>query len=62
MWWGGHELSSKCVRGCKAVEVIVLSSFHIEVDGGGGDFHVVMPYSMVEPIRELLDAGGGGCW
>ncbi len=24
---------------------------------GGGDFHVVMPYSMVEPIRELLDAG-----
>ena len=27
------------------------------MDGGGGDFHVVMPYSMVEPIRELLDAG-----
>jgi flagellar motor switch protein FliM len=38
-------------------EVIVVSSFHIEVDGGGGDFHVVMPYSMIEPIRELLDAG-----
>jgi flagellar motor switch protein FliM len=38
-------------------EVIVVSSFHIEVDGGGGDFHMVMPYSMVEPIRELLDAG-----
>ncbi|MFB9134889.1 flagellar motor switch protein FliM [Vibrio olivae] len=38
-------------------EVIVVSSFHVEVDGGGGDFHVVMPYSMVEPIRELLDAG-----
>ncbi|WP_229617902.1 flagellar motor switch protein FliM [Vibrio parahaemolyticus] len=38
-------------------EVIVVSSFHLEVDGGGGDFHVVMPYSMVEPIRELLDAG-----
>ena len=38
-------------------EVIVVSSFHIEVDGGGGDFHVVFPYSMVEPIRELLDAG-----
>lgn len=38
-------------------EVIVVSSFHIEVEGGGGDFHMVMPYSMVEPIRELLDAG-----
>ena len=38
-------------------EVIVVSSFHIELDGGGGDFHMVMPYSMVEPIREQLDAG-----
>ncbi len=38
-------------------EVVVVSSFHIELDGGGGDFHVTMPYSMLEPIRELLDAG-----
>ncbi|PJG60614.1 flagellar motor switch protein FliM [Aeromonas cavernicola] len=38
-------------------EVIVVSSFHIELDGGGGDFHVAMPYAMLEPIRELLDAG-----
>lgn len=38
-------------------EVIIVSSFHIDLEGGGGDFHLVMPYSMVEPIRELLDAG-----
>ncbi|WP_417762050.1 flagellar motor switch protein FliM [Shewanella sp.] len=38
-------------------EVVVVNSFHIEVDGGGGDFHITMPYSMIEPIRELLDAG-----
>lgn len=38
-------------------EVVVVSSFHIELDGGGGTFYVVMPYSMLEPIRELLDAG-----
>ena len=38
-------------------EVVVINSFHIELDGGGGDFHVALPYSMVEPIRELLDAG-----
>ena len=38
-------------------EVIVVNSFHIELDGGGGDFHIAMPYSMLEPIRELLDAG-----
>ena len=38
-------------------EVVVISSFHIELDGGGGDFHISLPYSMLEPIRELLDAG-----
>ncbi|MBU2706855.1 flagellar motor switch protein FliM [Zooshikella marina] len=38
-------------------EVIVVSTFHIELDGGGGDMHVTLPYSMIEPIRELLDAG-----
>jgi len=38
-------------------EVVVVSSFHIELDGGGGDFHITLPYLMLEPIRELLDAG-----
>jgi len=38
-------------------EVVVVSTFHIELDGGGGDFQITMPYSMLEPIRELLDAG-----
>ena len=38
-------------------EVVVVSSFHVELDGGGGDFQVTIPYSMVEPIRDLLDAG-----
>jgi len=38
-------------------EVVVISTFHIDLEGGGGDMHVTMPYSMIEPIRELLDAG-----
>ncbi len=38
-------------------EVVVVNTFRIELDGGGGDLHVTMPYSMLEPIRELLDAG-----
>lgn len=38
-------------------EVVVVSSFHIELDGGGGDLHLTIPYSMVEPIRALLDSG-----
>jgi flagellar motor switch protein FliM len=38
-------------------EIVVVTSFHIELDGGGGDLHITMPYSMIEPLRELLDAG-----
>lgn len=38
-------------------EVVVVSSFRIELDGGGGELHMTMPYSMIEPIRDLLDTG-----
>lgn len=38
-------------------EVVVVSTFHIELDGGGGDLHMTLPYSMIEPVREVLDAG-----
>ena len=38
-------------------EVVVTSTIHIELDNGGGDLHVTMPYSMIEPIRDQLDAG-----
>jgi flagellar motor switch protein FliM len=35
-------------------EVVVVSTFNIELGAGGGDFHVCMPYSMIEPIRDQL--------
>lgn len=38
-------------------EIVVITSFHVELDGGGGDIHITMPYAMIEPLRELLDAG-----
>ncbi len=38
-------------------EVVVVTTFNVELDGGGGQLHVTMPYSMIEPIRDLLDAG-----
>jgi flagellar motor switch protein FliM len=38
-------------------EIVVVTSFHVELDGGGGDVHITMPYAMIEPLRELLDAG-----
>ncbi|GGZ52756.1 flagellar motor switch protein FliM [Lysobacter xinjiangensis] len=38
-------------------EYIAVSRFHVDLEGGGGELHVALPYSMLEPIRELLDAG-----
>jgi flagellar motor switch protein FliM len=38
-------------------EVVVVTGFKIELDGGGGDVHITMPYSMVEPLKELLHSG-----
>ena len=36
-------------------EVIVVSTFHVDVEAGAGNVQIVMPYSMLEPIRDLLD-------
>jgi flagellar motor switch protein FliM len=38
-------------------EYVVVSRFHVDLEGGGGEIHITLPYSMLEPIRELLDAG-----
>lgn len=38
-------------------EVVVVTTFSLDLDGGGGDFHICMPYSMIEPVRDLLVAG-----
>jgi flagellar motor switch protein FliM len=38
-------------------EIVVVSTFKIEMDAGNGTFHITMPYSMIEPIREQLEAG-----
>lgn len=52
-----HEVNPHLANIVSPTEVIVVSSFHIELEGGGGDIHVVLPYSMIEPIRSILDAG-----
>jgi flagellar motor switch protein FliM len=38
-------------------EIVVITSFHVELDGGGGELHITMPYAMIEPLREVLDSG-----
>jgi flagellar motor switch protein FliM len=38
-------------------EIVVVASFTIELDGSSGTVHVTMPYSMIEPLREVLHSG-----
>lgn len=35
-------------------EVVVTTTFNIELGTTGGEFHVCMPYAMIEPIRDIL--------
>ncbi len=43
-----------------ASEVVAVMSFGIDIDGSGGELHLALPYQMLEPIRERLDAGVQG--
>ncbi len=52
-----REVNPQFANIVSPTEVVVVSKLHVEVEGGGGDLHVTMPYSMLEPIREVLDAG-----
>ncbi len=38
-------------------EAVVVSRFKVELEGGGGDLHITLPYSMIEPLRDQLNAG-----
>jgi flagellar motor switch protein FliM len=35
-------------------EIVVVTTYNIELGAVGGEFHVCMPYSMLEPIRDIL--------
>jgi flagellar motor switch protein FliM len=37
-------------------EVVVVTTFNIEFGSAGGDFHICMPYAMLEPIRDVLNS------
>lgn len=35
-------------------EVVVVTTFSIDLGGSGGDLHLCLPYSMLEPVKDLL--------
>ena len=53
----GSEVNPHFANIVTPSEVVVVSTIHVELDNGGGDLHLTYPYSMLEPLREQLDAG-----
>jgi flagellar motor switch protein FliM len=48
------EMNTQFANIATPTEIVVVTTFNIELGAGGGDFHVCMPYSMIEPIRDQL--------
>ena len=48
------EMNTQFANIATPTEVVVSYTFKIELGAGGGDFHVCLPYSMIEPIRDIL--------
>ena len=48
------EMNTQFANIATPTEVVVTATFTIELGAGGGDFHICLPYSMIEPIRDVL--------
>src|SRR3984885_12093154 len=53
----GSEMNPHFANIVSPTEIVVVTRFGVDFDGVGGDLHVTMPYSMIEPLREVLDSG-----
>jgi flagellar motor switch protein FliM len=62
-WHPVHPLTFEYVRSemhtqfaniATPTEIVIATSFTIELGSAGGDFHICVPYSTLEPIRDML--------
>lgn len=53
----GSEVNPAMANVVAPNEVVVVSTFQVDLEGGTGELHVTLPYSMLEPIREVLVSG-----
>jgi len=48
------EINTQFANIATPTEVVIASTFNIDLGSGSADFHVCMPYAMLEPIRSLI--------
>ncbi len=48
------EMHTKFASITSGNEIVVVTSFNIELGASGGNLNICLPYSMIEPVRDLL--------
>ncbi len=48
------EMHTKFASISSGNEIVVVTSFNIELGSSGGNLNICLPYSMIEPVRDLL--------
>lgn len=56
----GSEVNPSLANIVGAREFVVVNTFQVELEGGGGELHFTVPYAMIEPIRKYLDSNSQG--
>ncbi len=51
----GEEVNPGLVNVLSSSEIMMVSSFRLELEEGGGELHIAYPYASLEPYRNLLD-------
>lgn len=56
----GRETNPHFANLANSNDVVVVNRLRIDFDGRGGEIHVTLPYTLLEPLRETLHAGMQG--
>ena len=51
----GSESNPALVNLFSDDEVMMVNSYHIELESGGGEIHIALPYAVLEPHKSVLD-------
>jgi flagellar motor switch protein FliM len=52
-----REMNPHFANIASPTEIVVVSRLRVDLDGKGGEIHITLPYSMLEPLKDTLRAG-----
>lgn len=52
-----REMNPNFANIVSPTEIVVVSRIRVDIEGRGGEIHVTLPYSMLEPLKDTLRAG-----